>query len=207
MSEPASISDIVAPIMAAFGDVKIVELPPEPVKPSREKIAERGVPERHIRAVFDREPIECKPLELVRKFLASDRDILVLSGTRGTRKSGSACWALTQRAGLFVTANDLSRIARSRAEDVQRKERLTHTCALLVIDDLGTEYNDDKGWFTHLLNDVVNDRYSNCLKTILVTNLEPERFKTTYGERVADRIRECGTFETIGGASVRGRKP
>jgi DNA replication protein DnaC len=62
---------------------------------------------------------------------------------------------------------------------------------------------DDKGWFVRALASIVDARYAACLKTIMTTNLNAERFKATYGERIADRIRESGRFRDVAGQSVR----
>jgi hypothetical protein len=146
---------------------------------------------------------ECDSLARVQEFLGSDMTLLVLSGGVGTRKSGSACYGLVMRAGRYVTADDLSGLAASRDEDGVVSYRQIKKAGLLVIDDLGGEYVDDKGWFVRALNAVIDARYSACLKTILTTNLTAEQFKATYGERIADRIRESGRWRDIGGQSVR----
>jgi hypothetical protein len=174
-----------------------------PPKPTRESVLNRGVPELHLRNIYDRDPIECDSLARVQEFLGSDMTLLVLSGGVGTRKSGSACYGLVMRAGRYVTADDLSGLAASRDEDGVVSYRQIKKAGLLVIDDLGGEYVDDKGWFVRALNAVIDARYSACLKTILTTNLTAEQFKATYGERIADRIRESGRWRDIGGQSVR----
>lgn len=187
----------------AVGEVPMDVPAPALAKPARESVFNRGVPELHLRHIYDHEPIECDSLERVREFLGSDMTLLVLSGGVGTRKSGSACYGLVMRAGRYVTADDLSGLAAARDEDGVVSYRQIKKAGLLVIDDLGGEYVDDKGWFVRALNAVIDARYSACLKTILTTNLTAEQFKATYGERIADRIRETGRWRDIGGQSVR----
>jgi hypothetical protein len=172
-------------------------------RPSRESVANRGVPELHLRSIYDRDPVKCVSLDALQDFLGSDMTLLVLSGGVGTRKSGSACYGLVMRAGRYVTADELSGLAASRDEDGVVSYRQVKKAGLLVIDDLGGEYVDDKGWFVRALNAVIDARYSACLKTVLTTNLTAQQFKATYGERIADRIRESGKWWDIGGQSVR----
>jgi hypothetical protein len=176
---------------------------PSFTRPSRESVANRGVPELHLRSIYDRDPVKCVSLDALQDFLGSDMTLLVLSGGVGTRKSGSACYGLVMRAGRYVTADELSGLAASRDEDGVVSYRQVKKAGLLVIDDLGGEYVDDKGWFVRALNAVIDARYSACLKTVLTTNLTAQQFKATYGERIADRIRESGKWWDIGGQSVR----
>lgn len=182
-----------------------IDAPPQRPKADRETVAARGVPELHLKHVYDKAPIECEALTTVQEFLGSDMTLLVLSGGVGTRKSGSACWALAERAGRYVTADDLSGLAAARDEEGIVLYRQLKKAALLVIDDLGGEYVDDKGWFVRALASIVDARYAACLKTIMTTNLNAERFKATYGERIADRIRESGRFRDVAGLSVRAK--
>lgn len=169
----------------------------------REAVLARGVPELHVRHVYDKAPMPCDALEYVEGFLLSATTLLVLSGGVGTRKTGSACWALTQKPGRYVTADDLGRLAAARDEEGQVEYRRTKKAQLLVIDDLGGEFLDDKGWFFRVFNGLIDLRYSQCLKTIITTNLDPKQFSANYGQRVADRIREQGDFVEVGGESVR----
>lgn len=169
----------------------------------RDTVVARGVPELHIRHVYDNAPAPCDALDAVRDFISGPQTLLVLSGGVGTRKSGSACWALSQRAGRYVTADDLSRLAAAKDEEGVVAYRKAKKAQLLVVDDLGGEYLDEKGWFARVFNSLIDHRYSACLKTIITTNLDPAKFKANYGERVADRIRESGRFLEVGGQSVR----
>ena len=61
---------------------------------------------------------------------------------------------------------------------------------VIVIDDLGVEYLDKNGYFSHRLDELIDERYSNYRKTVITTNLNAKAFQTRYGARVADRIRE-----------------
>lgn len=172
---------------------------------ARDVVAARGVPEKHLQAVYDHEPLPCDAFTAVRAFVSGSSTMLVLSGGVGVRKTGSSCWALTQRAGTFVKADELLRVAASKdADDVMLYKRCRGT-PFLVVDDLGGEYVDDKGWAVKVLNSVLDFRYEHKLKTIITTNLDAQTFKATYQERIADRLRESGRFVSLGGVSVRRR--
>lgn len=162
---------------------------------------QRGIPELHLRHVYDQVPAECDALFAVRNLLENrDQSLLVLSGGVGTRKTGSACWALIERPGRFVTSSALYRLSVCRKDADQYKA--TRRAQVLVVDDLGCEYRD-KGWFVGEINDIVNERYADCKKTIITTNLDGPAFKERYCDRVADRIWEAGKFVELGGESVR----
>jgi hypothetical protein len=179
------------------------EMPAMPVeRVSRETVAARGVPEKHLRAIYDREPIECDALDAVRAFLASDKTSLVLAGGVGTRKSGSACWALTQRPGVFLTEDEVLRLYASRLEDDIAAMRRARQAQVLVIDDIG-EYSDDKGWGTKVITGLWNHRYSSELKLIVTANKTAKEFAAEFGQRIVDRVRESGRFVELGGKSVR----
>lgn len=171
--------------------------------------------ERHIRNVGDRAPDECEALTAVREFLADDKLwCLVLAGGKGTRKTGSACWALSRvEGGAFFEAPDLLEIA---INDKPFMARIVKA-PLVVIDDLGTERQDDKGVWLGTFQDMWNKLYAAAAKVIVTGNLYPQDvydkqdtkkllwpgFTRIYGERVADRFREGGRWRVIGGESVR----
>lgn len=174
-----------------------------PKRPTRETVAGRGVPELHLCNVYDREPEACSALQAVRWFLAGSQTVVVLSGGVGTRKTGSACWALTQRSGTFTSANEAIRASASKLpDDIERWRRIRAT-QLLVLDDLGGEYVDDKGFRVAQVNALFDERYGAKAKTIVTTNLDSKAFRATYGERVSDRIRESDGWKPIGGESIR----
>ncbi len=162
----------------------------------------RGVPEKHLKAVYDRPPIDCEALRAVRDFLASEKTSLVLAGGTGTRKSGSACWALTQRPGVFITEDEVIRLQSSRLPEDVEAWRRARAAQVLVVDDIG-EYSDDKGWGVKVITGLWNHRYSSELKLIVTVNKTRQEFVREFGERIADRIRESGRFVVLGGESVR----
>lgn len=149
--------------------------------------------------------------------LEEPADILVLAGGVGAGKTvaavawlarwvmdagnwqqGDACQLLGR--GLFLTAPALQRGPRFDAKWLGHIERASR----LVIDDLGAEYADERGSFVSLLDELINDRYARRRPTLITTNCDASVFKSRYGARIADRIRERGRFESVGAKSLRG---
>ena len=176
-----------------------------PVLPSHRVIARRrmagaGVPELFLRAVADKEPEDCEPLRQVQDFLSSADGFRVLSGGKGTMKTGSACWALGQLdGGMYVEAMDVIRLS---IEDKPKWEAIV-AAPLVVFDDLGWEKRDDKAAFTSAFSRLLNTVYTQRRRMIITCNMTRENFKATYGEREFDRMREVGKWSAIAGESVR----
>lgn len=134
--------------------------------------------------------------------LESTDPLICLSGNPGSGKTTAAGYSLfAVKRGLFVKAARLSRWDRYNNEEMQK----LLSPAPLVIDDLGTEFQDAKGNFMALLDEVIDVRYDHSRRTVLTTNLDAASFKERYGERIADRIRESGRFVSLAGSSMRGR--
>lgn len=128
--------------------------------------------------------------------------LLCLSGNPGNGKTVAAArWLLERRGGLFLKAAELARWDRYDAA----KMRLLLRAPSLVVDDLGTEYQDKSGNFMALFDELVDYRYDHRLATVLTTNLAKDDFALRYGERVIDRMREAGRFYSVGAKSMRGR--
>lgn len=142
--------------------------------------------------------------------VSREADILVLSGGPGCGKSVAAAFWLVFNSisgkdgelwsgGYWVTAASLSR---GYAYDQEAFEKLVKKHAL-VIDDLGTEYQDQKERYLATLAEIVETRFAREKRTLITTNLGPAEFKARYGERLADRIREDGAFVECGTTSLR----
>jgi len=160
-----------------------------------------GIPARVLRAA-----IEPSETDATRAVGAGHDDLIVLAGAPGRGKSVAACvWLLggglkTRR---WVTAGDLSR---GYAYDRAAFRELA-TVDRLVIDDLGQEYQDEKGRYQSTLDELVAARFADERKTCITTNItDAAAFKTRYGDRLASRINESGRFETIGGEDIRRSK-
>lgn len=137
----------------------------------------------------------------------SPRCIVVLSGTRGCGKTVAAAWWAIHHdvRARFIRAATLA--TSSRFNDELRAQ--VFGASALVIDDLGAEYLDAKGAFLSVLDELVDTYYGDGRTMIITTNLlldDPKRetdFRRRYGERIADRLRECGVWLSIGEGSLR----
>lgn len=65
-------------------------------------------------------------------------------------------------------------------------------CTLLIIDDLGTEFQN--AFTVSTLYNLLNARQNNDLPTIISTNLSDEELKTVYADRIYSRIMGQGTI-------------
>lgn len=153
---------------------------------------------------------ETSALTALRGFMGDDTTFCLLLGAAGVGKSVAASWAVStvifrddgRRGwrGRFVRAADLSRRS---LYDRDAQEDFAHLCVcrLLVLDDMGTEQSSSP-WAAQL-DELVDRRYGDRLKTIFTTNLDADKFKLRYGERIADRIRHDGQVVGAGTESLR----
>jgi DNA replication protein DnaC len=174
-----------------------------------------GVPAKDVELALDRTARTTEAMIAVGDFARSDKTILVLSGPRGLGKTtAAACWLVLAprrktygeiRQPVFV---DAPRLVRSSRYDTESMAGLELARAL-VVDDLGLEYDDKSGAARSLIDALMNARYARCLPTVITTNVpskdvgEKLGFISRYGERLADRIREAGTFVALRGESLR----
>lgn len=139
---------------------------------------------------------------LIDSFLASDMRLQVLSGGVGVGKSVAAAYAI-RRVGMgrWVSAREFSRLGNDAGEKTLPYRRTK----LLVLDDLGLEHDDGKGWAIGNIQALLVERHDDGRRTVITTNLDAAAFKQRYGERVADRIRGSGRFSVVDGESMRRR--
>jgi hypothetical protein len=175
-----------------------------------------GIPERVLK-LFGRINNNAA-IEAVREFIDGPETLLVLTGGEGPGKTVAACVGLdeyTSRVrpasrgrperpyrGLLVKALDL---VRPGTFDAEFWDGLAEW-DLLVIDDIGTEPLDEKGWALANIHGLLDKRYDADLKTILTANLTWERFAARYcqdGGRLQGRLREVGAFIELDGESLR----
>lgn len=148
------------------------------------------------------DPLPSEALKAVQEFIKSDLTFLVLSGGIGCGKTAAACAIIDALGGRFVKA---AGVTRARFND-EAWESLLDAKAL-VVDDLGTESLDEKGWAAGALAELFDHRYDWQAKTILTTNLDAEGFKKRYceqdGGRFLSRLREAGRFVSVAQGSLR----
>lgn len=139
----------------------------------------------------------------VRAWEPGERNVLVISGDKGCGKTVAATWwARRQRCTpRFVRASTFA--ASSRYDRDKRDAWLA--APALVLDDLGTEYLDDKGSFLVDLDELIDVFYGDRRPLIVTTNLKLEPFRARYGARIEDRLRESAAFFAATGGSMRGQ--
>lgn len=146
---------------------------------------------------------------------------LVLSAKPGTGKStAGGVWLWLRTAGVVVSHGGTPVIRPDLATPTNAQRWFSAseiaaasgfdgsvdslcTMAALVIDDLGTEYADRKGYVKTRLDVIVDSRYREFRPTLITTNLNSEAFKERFGERVTDRLREGGAFFEFSAPSMR----
>jgi len=180
-----------------------------------QKLLHRGVPEKDLRLMSSGQLDEgTQPMGEARAFVDDPEiRILVLSGPRGVGKTTAASWIMANAprdrhiatdiiGPRFLDAAELSLVNRYKESELRPLKR----ASLLVIDDLGIEYFDEKGSFSATFDAIINARYASHLRTVMTTNLVAEEFRERYGVRTIDRIRECGRFVGVVGESLRRRQ-
>lgn len=133
----------------------------------------------------------------------SDRNIIVVSGPAGCGKTvGVAWWALQRKASTkFVRASTFA--ATSRYDRDERQQWLRANA--LVLDDAGAEYSDTKGSLMVDLDELIDTFYGDRRPLMITTNCNSAEFKVRFGERISDRLRECGRWVTVEGGTLRRR--
>jgi len=133
-----------------------------------------------------------------------DKTILILGGSKGVGKTIACCVAAWQTLGSvrFVLGMDL---VRHGTYDTEFWADLENTNAL-VVDELGAEPLDEKGWALANILDLLHRRSLWRRKTWITLNLPIEPFFARYGtdgERLRDKLRECGRYVEVKGKSLR----
>ena len=164
------------------------------------------VPTIHAQPIVDNLQLrETMAMAGARRWRAAGAYMLVLSGKVGTGKSLAAAWAaadylratatenpwgrLVYFSGrLWVSSPHLSRFAPWSEELVELE-----AADFLVIDDLGEEEATPRTLAT--ISSLLTTRDSNARPTIITTNLDGATFKSRYGERIIDRLRQSGTSD------------
>lgn len=138
-------------------------------------------------------------------------DGLMLLGNPGTGKTHLAVATLNYviqhhgEAGLYTTAARMFR----RIKDTYKSSEETESQAidafaspaLLVLDEVGVSFGSDSE--LNYLFDIMNERYEQCLPTIIVSNVQPGDLGQWVGDRVVDRLRECSKLMVFNWESAR----
>lgn len=177
-------------------------------------LAHSGIRGRYLEATFDtyraETPQQRKALQACRGFaddvVAGAASTLFLLGTPGTGKTHLSCAVVrdvierTAQPAYTVTVSGFVRAIRSTwrsnggsegtggsSSEEQILQRYAHA-ALLVLDDVGASHQTEAER-KHLL-DLVDERYTHQLPTVVASNLAQEELQASLGERTFDRLRE-----------------
>lgn len=152
--------------------------------------------------------------------------VAVLAGNPGVGKTAAvARWAYTRASAAprFLRAAEFfrsSRYGNDLPEGVESRDELLRRPAL-VLDDVGAEYADANGNYRVDLDELVDRFYADSRILIITTNIvyatpkqrdaakgDPSAvtFAERYGERITDRLRECGVWVSSAAASMRGAR-
>ncbi len=168
----------------------------------RDKLVRRGCPVRLLDPIVAGSLQDTPPMKYVEAWIGGEPrpTFLVLSGSKGVGKTTAAAWASQHMGALrWVRAGELATIG---LYDRERFDPIANA-RTLVLDDLGTEFNDAKGAFRALFDLLINTRYDGMLRTIITTNLLADGFTARYGARVLDRINEAGLWANCGREGLR----
>lgn len=133
---------------------------------------------------------------------------LILAGGVGTMKTTMAIAVLrelvdTKGQGYFIPMASLLDTINGMRErhdtSLQAFEQKLRTTSLLVLDDLGAEY--DHTWVQCKVDAIVNERYNRMRSTIVTTNLSAQDIRDRYQLRIFDRLRATNQLITFTGKS------
>lgn len=158
-----------------------------------------NAPERHLRSTVDRKGVWGERLAGIEKKLGTGF-VYGLIGARGNGKTQLAVEVMrtaTERlmSAYYETAvmifSRLKATFRPDATETEIKviEQL-RSPKLLVIDEIGKR--GESAWENNLLFGLVDKRYNDMTDTILIANLEPDKFTECVGESLSSRMNETG---------------
>lgn len=174
------------------------------------RLQEIGVPTRSVDALRG-SAVETAATNAVKAHQEGSRAFLLLFGAPGTGKTVAAVQGLygaflatspyfLRDTAAFVRAIEAARLSQFDGADQERFRKMKQA-KLLVLDDLGAEMLHD-GW-RPMLDELIDYRYGERLKTIVTSNLDAKAFKERYGDRIVDRIRHDGAVCQCGEQSMR----
>lgn len=139
---------------------------------------------------------------------------LVFAGNIGTGK-GHLAVSVAQHvmadghSAFFATAREIVLMLRARWDDPSAPSelevlRMLTSVSLLVIDEIGVQFNTDAE--RDQLFGVIDGRYRDLMPTVLTTNLNTTKLKEAIGERSYSRLREEGRWVRFDWEDFRAKK-
>lgn len=117
--------------------------------------------------------------------------VLVVSGSIGIGKTVALAQLCAEYTAKFYSADQLSRLFTSNYSEHEAKRERSRNAQLLLVDDVGSEFERDK--MIHTLLDVLEARQSAAdTPTVITTNLTRKAFAEAYANgRVLSRMRRA----------------
>lgn len=145
-------------------------------------------------------------LKIVRDWLKSKFQILILAGCPGSGKTLCALDTLCSMSGDLIESMDLSPRLNPWGDEGDTHPRINMKHSLLILDDLGTEIQSTR--FISDLESFISDRQGGNrrgpLRTIITTNLMPKVLRSQYGERIESRLKGIAVDGITGEGDLRG---
>ena len=152
------------------------------------------VPERYRQATWERAEMSPEAVKALADYRGRLHDAwekglgLYIWGPLGSGKTSIAAMVLCElrshgQPGLFARADKLQR---SRFDKIHISEEHPDMWAyarevrVLVVDDFGKSYRDDKGFSDYDFESLIRDRYDNMLVTIVTSNVAPSQFQGDF---------------------------
>jgi hypothetical protein len=164
------------------------------------RLFEAGVPRRLWPTLAA--PDATPALEAVKAWLAGPEEcvFLVLGGEVGTGKSFAAAWAV-RNGGRHTDAHSL--VYAGQFDPIWAQ---LATTPVLALDELGAEHLNDA--YRASLYALLNARYANARRTLLITNMAGQGFLSRYcpdgeADRLKDRLSTGGKWINVPGKSLR----
>lgn len=150
-------------------------------------------------------------LDTARRFLAQhEKPILVLLGGVGCGKTTAATWIAREAGGSRpgkVLATVLERRGRYDREAAVPLMAWLDARTLVVLDDLGVEPLDSKGYFAALVDELADGAYSHHRRLVITSNASDDVLRERMGARVWSRIRQAAVVEGVHGPDLRRAGP
>jgi DNA replication protein DnaC len=159
------------------------------------------LPESSCAELYDGKSQQTDAIRHVKTWLESQTPCLILCGGVGTGKTHAAIWAVRERWGEFVTAQNLARRVDPWKHEIESTRLLSLEAPLITLDDLGAEQDDAR--FGQAFFALVNCRNASDRRTLITTNLTIPQIRPRYGDRIADRLNAMSKAVQLKGASMR----